>query len=195
MPGCAVSACDGRATSIESGALMPTSTSATTSSGAPVPRPSRWTTRGRGGSGAAVVPGTVTFRSQAGRLRAAPDGRQRADSADRQHPTVRTSSRAMPTVAGQEHGRSGGSSGDRLFHTETASHPGARPGDEERVVDPDAEADEDGSGNVATVVQSGDQPRACPVRAAGGAYPAGTSGSCGPGAADGSPCEEVAGTR
>ncbi len=68
--------------------------------------------------------------------------------------------------AGEEHGPAdgAGSSGDRLFHAETASQPGARPGeDEQRVVDPDAEADEDGSANVASVVHSGDQPGACAV--------------------------------
>ena len=72
--------------------------------------------------------------------------------------------------AGEEHVPAGGagSSGDRLFHAETASQPGARPGeDEQRVVDPDAEAGEDGSAHVATVVHSGDQPGACAVRAAG----------------------------
>jgi hypothetical protein len=48
---------------------------------------------------------------------------------------------------------------------------------------------------VATVVHSGDQPGACAVRAAGGAYPAGTSGSCGLGPAAVLRVREVAGTR
>jgi hypothetical protein len=65
-------------------------------------------------------------------------------------------------------GRSAGSSGDRLFHAETASHPGARLGDDEqRVVDHDDEAGEDGSANVATVVHSGGQQGACAVRRPG----------------------------